>query len=337
MVTLPMEKEIILREIKRVGLEVEKIRKPNSLVFPMYSDLHCRGIENEATVNFVECLGELCGNLNPTAVINMGDNFAMLGREEHIQNVELIEKFEALLTVVKDKINCPLLLMNGNHDAIGTDFFKPQFWFNIVNGKYDDGLANRVEGTGYFLVDFDDQNTRLVFMSVPSDSCLDTEYPTPLWRFGKTQLEWLKDVALNTEYKVLLFSHVPFFYKYTGDMESKLAVWNGEKAGLSYISTLCGWIDDAKEAAEIVKVKDNVLACFSGHVHIDFLREKYEVCGEHINYLPCRQVVTRNALGHSRDGSENVFEMAIDVMVYDPDDNKIEIVRFGDGKDRKVL
>lgn len=332
-----MEKEIILREIKRVGLEVKKIRKPNSLVFLMYSDLHCRGIENEATVNFVECLGELCGNLNPTAVINMGDNFAMLGREKHIETTVLAKKFDALLGAVKDKINCPLLLMNGNHDAIGTDFFKSEFWLSIVNGKYDEGLAKREEGKAYFYVDLDNVKTRLVFMSVPSDSDLYAEYPTPLWRFGEAQLKWLNEVALNTEYMVLLFSHVPFFYKYTGDMESKLSVWNGEYEAKSYISTLCGWIDDAKEAADIVKAHGNVIACFSGHVHIDFLREPYEVIGEHINHLPCRQVVTRNALGHSRDGSENVFEMAIDVMVYNPDDNKIEIIRFGDGKDRKVL
>lgn len=337
MVTLPMEKEIILREIKRVGLEVEKIRKPNSLVFPMYSDLHCRGIENEATVNFVECLGELCGNLNPTAVINMGDNFAMLGREKHIETTVLAKKFDALLGAVKDKINCPLLLMNGNHDAIGTDFFKNEFWFNIVNGKYDDGLAQRVDGKAYFYVDLDNVKTRFVFMSVPSDSDLYAEFPTPLWRFGKSQLEWFDKVALNTDYKVLLFSHVPFFYKYTGDMESKLSVWNGEYEAKSYISALCGWIDDAKESAEIVKSHGNVIACFSGHVHIDFLREPYEVIGEHINHLPCRQVVTRNALGHSRDGSENVFEMAIDVMVYDPDTQTIDLIRFGDGKDRKVL
>ena len=72
-------------------------------------------------------------------------------------------------------------------------------------------------------------------------------------------------------------------------------------------------------------------------VFLSGMQKVYEVCGEHINHLPCRQVVTRNALGHSRDGSENVFEMAIDVMVYNPDDNKIEIIRFGDGKDRKVL
>ena len=332
-----MENEIIFREIERVKQAVEKLRKPNSLVFPMYSDLHCRGIENDKAKLFVDCLGTLCDSIKPTAVINMGDNFAILGREKHIKNAELIEKFNALLTAVKQRINCPLLLMNGNHDAIGTDFFKPEFWFNIVNGKYDDGLANRVEGTGYFYVDYSDVKTRLVFMSVPSDSCLDAEYPTPLWRFGEAQLKWLNEVALDTEYKVLLFSHVPFFYKYTGDMESKLAVWNGEKARLSYISALCGWIDDAEEAAQIIKSMGNVLACFSGHVHIDFLREPYEACGEHINHLPCRQLVTRNALGRSRDGSENLFEIAIDIMVYDPTYNKIETIRFGDGTDRRVL
>lgn len=332
-----VEKELILREIERVKNEVVRLKKPNSLVFPLYSDLHCRGIENEATDLFVDCLGKLCDEINPDAVINMGDNFAMLGREEHIQNAELIEKFEALLTVVKDKINCPLLLMNGNHDAIGTDFFKSEFWLSIVNGKYDEGLAKREEGKAYFYVDLDDAKTRFVFMSVPSDSDLYAEYPTPLWRFGEAQLEWLDRIALNTDYKVLLFSHVPFFYKYTGDMESKLSVWNGEYEAKSYISTLCGWIDDAKEAAEIVKARGNVIACFSGHVHIDFLREPYEVIGEHINHLPCRQVVTRNALGHSRDGSENVFEMAIDVMVYDPNTQTIDLIRFGDGKDRRVL
>ncbi len=332
-----MEQERILSEITQVSDRVNKIRKPNSLVFPLYSDLHCRGIEAESTAGFVESLGNLCNAINPTAVINMGDNFAMLGREKHITNSELVKKYNELLGAVKQEINCPLLLMNGNHDAIGTDFYKADFWFNIVNGKYDDGLARRVDRKGYFYVDFDDVNTRLVFMSIPHDSDLYAEHPTPVWSFGEEQLEWFGKDALNTEYKVLLFSHVPFFYKYTGDMESKLSVWNGEKAAQSYISTLCGWIDDASAAAEIVKQKSNVIACFSGHVHIDFLREPYEVQGEHINYLPCKQVVTRNALGHSRDGSENLFEMAIDVIVFNPDNQEIDLIRFGDGNDRKVL
>ena len=95
-----VEKELILREIIRIKDEVDRLRKLNSFVFPLYSDLHCRGIENEAAGLFVDCLGELCSEINPTAVINLGDNFAMLGREKRIETTVLAEKFNEEIIIL---------------------------------------------------------------------------------------------------------------------------------------------------------------------------------------------------------------------------------------------
>lgn len=332
-----MNKEIILHELERVKTEVIKRKKFDSLIFLMFSDLHSYGIDKDSTLYFIDCLSNICQKIQPDAVIDMGDNFAMLGRERHISNSSLVEEFSKLFGGIKEKINSPLLLINGNHDSIGTDFFKPKFWYDIVNGKYDDGLAHRSGQQGYYYVDYESLKTRLVFLSVPSDSCLDAEYPTPIWAFGKEQIKWLKEVALNTEHNVLLFSHVPFYYRYRGDMESKLEVWNGEKTAFSYVSNLCGWIDDAEEAAEVIKSSNNVVACFSGHAHKDSLWKPYEIRGADKNVLPCHQVVTRNPIPFPWDDDKGVFGISVDIMIFEPNGQKIDIIRFGDGEDRKVL
>lgn len=331
-----MRNEIILQELNRVKAEILKSKTNETLIFPLFSDLHTNGIQDELNEFFIECLSEICKAIFPNAVINLGDNFTMLGREKHIPNDLLKDEFSKLFCEIKKKINCPLFLINGNHDAIGTDFFKSDFWYDIVNGKYDNDLAHRSEGNGYYYVDFDSAEIRLIFLSIPSDSYLYAENPTPIWEFGKNQLKWFKDIALNTNHKILLFSHVPFFYKYRGNMETKIEVWNGKETAFSFVSNLCGWIDDAKEAVDMIKENDNIIACFSGHTHKDSLFKPLEKIGLDENILPCAQVVTKNSIPFPWDDNKGFFGISIDIIMYKPSERVIDIIRFGDGEDRKI-
>lgn len=332
-----MNREIITRELERVKKEIDNINRKNSLIFILYSDLHSHGVEEDRTAYFIDRLEDICNVVKPDAVIDMGDNFAMLGREQQISNLSLVDKYSELLGTIKQKINSPLFFMNGNHDSIGTDFYKPKFWYDIVNNGYDDGLAKRCKGRGYFYVDYDSMNTRMVFLSIPHNSNIDAEYPTPIWAFGKEQLKWFDEVALDTKHNVLMFCHVPLFFKYGGDMNATLKVWNGEKSAFSYIKDLSGRVDDAENAAYIVEKHKNVIACFSGHVHRDILLQPYEMFGELKNYLPCPQVTTQKPVPYTWDNDEGEFGFSIDVMVFEPDKHKVDIIRFGDGEDRKVL
>ena len=319
------------KEISSIKERLEKIRVDGSLVFALFSDLHTRHAEFEDTNIISSALHELCQEIRPDAVINLGDNLAMLGREEHITNDRLKVTLTEIFDKMKGAASLPLFLINGNHDAVGTDFFKPSLWNEVVKGKYDDSLASYSDKGSYYYVDYDEANTRLVFISLPSDSDLEGEMPCPDWKLGKEQIDWLDKTALNTGKDILLFTHVPMYYDYLGDRSETLAVWNGEKPAFSYIRSLCGWIEDRDEAALAINRRGNVIACFSGHTHIDALWSPLENRGKHTNPLCCPQVITGRAICEGDNPG-----IAIDLLVYNPTDKTCNMLRFGYGEDRKI-
>ncbi len=315
---------------RSLGEKVARVRTPHSLVFPYFSDLHANAADDESVLRLSEVLEAIAESVRPDAVINLGDNLNMLGRMYHITNEALKETLTAIFDRTARAVGCPQFLINGNHDGIGTDFFKADFWNDITKGKYDGGLANYHSEGSYYYVDFAEAHTRLVFLSLPYDSDIEAEHPTPLWGFGKAQIAWLREVALATDYDVLLFSHVPFFYEYRGDTESMLGVWNGKEALMSYISALCGWIEDLDEAVEAIKACGRVRVCLSGHIHTESLWAPGESKGEDKNPLPCQQYVTTRPVMPPK---EDALGIAIDVLVWNPDEKEMHIFRFGDGED----
>lgn len=326
-----MNKELV-DEIAAVSQRIKAVAKENALIFPLFSDLHVDGVTAEEAEALLCALCVIGSTMNPTAVIDLGDNLSMLGRKHHITNSQLSRILKDLFDAMRSAAGCPLFLVNGNHDAVGTDFFKPYLWNSIVHDQYDDKKAVKEQDSSYYYVDYEQADLRMVFLSVPYESDLSAVHPTPLWAFGPTQLEWLKHDALNTDRSVLLFSHVPFFYCYRGDKTRIYEVWDGDNIKTTYVDALCGWIDDAREAAAIVAERGNVLACFSGHTHEDSLWEPYQRRGEDENYLPCRQVVTTHAAHH-----QNAVGVAVDILVWNPNEKKVHLIRFGQGEDRQIV
>ena len=313
--------------------KVERVRKPDSLVLPYFSDLHASSADDEVAVVLADALKLIADGVHPTAVIDLGDNLSMLGRDAHITNDDLKKTLTAVFDKIKDAAGCPLLLINGNHDAVGTDFFKPELWREVANGKYDDGLANYHTTGAYYHVDFNDAKTRLVFLSLPYDSDLEAEHPTPLWGFGKEQIRWLGEVALNTEYDVILFTHVPLTYKYLGKNDTMMEVWNGQATAISYIKDLCGRIEDFDDALATIKKNEKIRFCFSGHIHTEALWMPGEQRddGRNKNHLSCPQYTIRRPVS---EPSEERCGIMISVVVWTPSEGKMHILQLGDGEDR---
>ena len=326
--------------VKRASEKVAKIRCEDSLVFPVFSDLHTKDADHEFMTRLIPAIKLVTENIKCDAVLDLGDNFDMLGRQIHISNSELKARFERVFEKIYEASGkLPLINVNGNHDAIGTDFFKPCFWNDIIKGKYGNDSAVFAKEESYYYIDYEKQNTRLVVLSLPHDSDIQAEMPTPLWEFGKKQLEWLKNIALDTEKDVIILSHVPLFSKYTGDMESTLGVWDGENAKLSYIANLCGWIDDLDEAVKIIEEFDKrdgsrLVGVLSGHTHYDSLRKPYEEINGEKNPLPCYQFVTGTACMPQANCPDLCIR--IDVAVWTPSKGEFTLVRVGDGEDRGI-
>lgn len=329
---------VIKNQVMNAHKHIKNLRCEDSLVLALFSDIHVSDVSEERVNRLCETLKLISDQLHPDAVIDLGDNSGMLGRTRHITNSDLKLFFESLLTKLYTAAGAPLFCVNGNHDAIGTDFFDADFWNGIVKGKY--GIENAVYGEGsYFYVDYPKSKTRIVVLSVPSGSDLDAEMPTPLWCFGKKQIEWIKSTAIKTEYDVILFCHTPPYDAYMGNMESTLDTWDGEKPRVSTIAALCGWTDDAEIMAEAVNSyfatsQNRLLGIFSGHTHVDSIWQPLESDGTFTNPLNCTQVVIKSPFHKGCDCE--ILGIAVDIAIWTPSENEFNIIRIGDGKDREI-
>ncbi len=313
----------VIKLINALKAKLNNVRTPDSLVFTIFSDLHSSG-NDEALDTLTKYLKMITDELKPDLAINLGDNLSMLGRDTHLSNEDVENILSRVLETLKSSVSCPLLNTNGNHDAVGTDFFDRELWNRVLDKNTESIISSRKNGYYYLDIGF----VRLVFLSVPYGSDINKEHPTPLWAFGDEQLEWLKG-ALNTKNDVILFCHVPIFYKFGGDMERMIDVWTGTEVKRAFVKDLCGLVEDADKACEIIKQAGNVIACFSGHTHKDQL---FPPLSE--NPLPCYQVVTRNPVPFSYAIDKGVYGIAIDVVVFNPKLKEFFIFRFGDGEDR---
>lgn len=344
-------------EAVRVGQAVEALRRSDSLVFPIFTDLHTKSLNSEVTKAFFEAAEALSKTVRADAVLALGDNLAMLGRDEHASNETIHSIIHGLFERVSALWPCPLLPVNGNHDGIGTDFFKADFWQSITQ-NFDCGRARREGNSAYYSVDFDSARVRLIVLSLPSGSDLDAEHPAPLWAFGDEQLRWLANTALNTSYEVLLACHVPLYYAYSGDTNATLGVWTGTRAAESYISALCGWIEDRDDAETILTAfhthapcridrlgidlpascdTARLIACLSGHIHTDSLFAPGETIGAENNRLPCAQVQTGAAnVRLNAPLKDSALPISMDVAVLTPSEHRLSMIRFGPGKNRTI-
>lgn len=326
--------------LHKVKIELIEKRKNDSVVFPVFTDLHTSGVDNERTNDIAEVLGLITKDVKCDFVLNLGDNMGMLGRNEHITNSELSKLTSRVADKIYRSINCPMFMVNGNHDGIGTDFFEASFWNNLTKGRFSNLDAEYDAEGSYYYVDFEESNTRFVALSLPSGSDLKAEYPTPLWRYGESQIKWLEQTALNTCKKVIILSHVPFWYDYMGDKESTLEVWDGENQRVSYIKDLCGTIEDIDEISRVLNEFNqrtgNLVAVLSGHIHKDSLYGPFEATEEcNKNPLSCHQVVTTGAFLPWQEHQD--IGISVDIAVWTPSENSLELIRVGDGESRKVL
>ncbi len=353
-----MSTEAFLQKLQpSIAAAVEKlqaVRKEDSFVFLAFSDLHMRTVEEEGTQKLLAALEAADRALSPDAVINLGDNPNMLGREIHISNEDLAALFTKLFDSMEAAVRCPILYIHGNHDAPGTDFFMPDFWNALTQTRR--GHAEAVYDTegGYCYWDIPRCHTRMVALSLPCGSDLEAEMPTPLWGFGNRQLQWLASTALDTDKQVIILVHVPLFYEYHGDRTSTLGVWTGNRAAESYIKDLCGEIADRDTAMGILNAfhrhesydRDDLgihlkaspetaslVACFSGHNHTDSFWTPGRATEKYTNRLPCHQLVT-HAATFSYGQWARVHGMVLDAVVWTPSEGRFDIFRIGDGEDR---
>ncbi len=262
----------------------------------------------------------------------------MLGRDRHITDGELQRVGEELFGAIAQSIRAPMLYANGNHDAHGTDFYTPDFWHRLVKGRFGNAGQGYDDVGSYCYFDHEASKTRLIVLSCPYDSHLDGDGPAPVWALGQKQLEWLNKEALQTSYHVILLMHVPPFYRYRGDMQTRLPVWTGTREATATVADLSGWIDDCDALAsvlrEFIACGGHLVACLSGHTHTDSLWLPLEKRDQACNVLPCLQAVIGGVCvpGHLHES----YGISFDIAVWTPSERRFSLVRIGDGEDREL-
>ena len=324
--------------VSTIKQKLNSLKKNDSLIFSIFTDLHISSSEDEAVDKLCEVLSDASKEMPFETVINLGDNFASrLGRLTHKSNDELFSIANSLFDKIEASANCPVTFVGGNHDGLGADFFTPEFWNSLTKERSGNSLATYDEVGSHFYVDYEKSNTRLVFLQIPSDSDLASEKPCPIWEFGKRQLHWLENVALSTNSYVIVIVHVPFFHHYFGNPEATIPVWDGEKVREPYINDLCGTIKDRDEVVDIIKQFSDqnpgkLVAIFSGHTHRDSAIEAYGEDNEGKNPLPCPMIIPK--MFFTPNGEDKDPSIAFDIVIFTPSEKTLDILRLGEGEDR---
>ncbi len=217
-----------------------------------------------------------------------------------------------------------------------------------VVGNHDDGIGNMVDhgwdtrnailpaemhalcmryapgAENYYFVDDEAAGYRYVFLNtsdIPYLTDAAGQYPLG-WRIevSNKQLVWLDNVALNTDKKVLLFSHVPVYNRAIFGSE------NPPKGIKPYDDLLNG-----PRLRHIIDSHDNIAAAFAGHVHFDNL-----VFDK--GFVSVTTLCAMNqewAAGCPKREKGTPTETAFDVVSIR--DNVLYLTRFGAGADRCAM
>ena len=194
-----------------------QISDADTFAFAMQSDSHYT-IDSD-TNNTMNCLKALTHFLPLDFISNTGD--LIKGYQDYEENKpeKSMESMRELVRRYTEDVNTSVLLGMGNHDTnqvwskahgVPSDQMDQSDFYDLVvsklkpiNGDYmvTDGESS------YYYVDFPYDEIRVVVLNT-TDSDYETRFGS-LQSISAEQVAWFRDVALDTEYSVLVMSHIP--------------------------------------------------------------------------------------------------------------------------------
>jgi hypothetical protein len=125
--------------------------------------------------------------------------------------------------------------------------------------RFNDTKVERIGTNQYFFFDFD--NSDIGVRVICLDGLLGDGYPTgnngAAWGYTEEQIEWVRDVALNTDKQVIFLSHVPLSSLYSDAYERAYPIVNS---------------DELKTVIQnFINNSGTVIGFFNGHTHMDFM------------------------------------------------------------------
>lgn len=294
-----------------------------SLIFPVVTDIHRYSADTPQNFDaMVDNISKFAQLVRCDFVINLGDSID----GQDTQAVSLEQAYS--VTEAFRKIGAPCLYAHGNHDnnpyTTSGSFSNREFdiyqcfkaFFLNVRGVKVNASEN---GTDYY-IDFDGIGVRAVVLNSSNVK------KAKNYGYGNSTATWLANVALDTDYTVLLMEHISSI---------STQVWNNT-AGTNY-----GGITSAIQA--FINGGGTIIQ-LSGHSHVDtafidpwvaigFVCQK---CSQADISTTEMQKISGyiDTLGSPTRTVNTATEDAWTVCILKPFSNELDTIRFGAGADR---
>ena len=170
-------------------------------------------------------------------IANLGD----LIRGYSVNEIDNPQNMRACLDDIVDrtinKTKCPVFMTVGNHDtnkmwcekwSDHTEQFTPEEQLLRVYAPLKDHNGDKMitdDDGSYYYIDYPEDNVRVIMLNTSNGTYNGSRYSN-LFVIKEKQAEWFKNEALNTDYAVIVMSHVPlnpnFTIEATGETTSKV-------------------------------------------------------------------------------------------------------------------
>lgn len=322
--------------------KVEQAIEENSIVFVMITDVHgtdkLNGYQptegysfnnNYGYYKFRECARvtrKLAENVGADFLINLGDTINSTSDEAYlatdssvpeVNHVEIKKRFAEFTRLIQGRV--PYLYATAHHELY------PYGHANALTKGEVYGIANRytkyfdykvnaadVRTRGYYYIDIPHKDLRVIVL----DSCCWSSN-----NYSETECDWLRDVALNTNNKVVVFSHMG-----TTSQTTSMAPDNGALV------------------QSILNDSGKVIAFFHGHTHWDNLilpsesGVDFPIVSLEKAWPTTNKTIPSGIIGSpvSWDRAYDSYsEYCADIVVLNAKTGSFKTFRFGAGEDRQ--
>ena len=266
----------------------------------------------------VEYSGKNIAALSNFVNLKFGANLGDLTRgysQDEIDNPENMRAcMDDIVSRTLTRAKCPIFMTVGNHDtnvmwcekwADHTAQFTPEEQFQRVYAPLKEYNGDKMitdEDGSYYYIDYPEDKIRVIMLNTSNGTYDGTKY-SDLFTISDKQVQWFKSQALNTDYSVLVMSHVPLDANFTLATTGKAT--NGVKNS--------NYIRDAVE--EFISGGGDFIAYLNGHEH------------EQIEYFDGNGRLYLSFKNGGKNG---------EVVMIDTATRVITTIGLGDAKDREI-
>ena len=305
-------KAVFLPEIEDTVKKIRTLKAEGALVLAVVTDTHYT--VNGTWQDTVRNLQAVHRKAGFDSLVHLGD------LTDGIVPRELTWEYVGRILKDLQQLSVPVHIVLGNHDAHdfagNPDVFLMEEQVRLYQGHSQSYKSH--PDLPYYYTDYQKQGIRCFFLSAYDNN------EKIRYGFDLEQIGWLENVLKNTpaSYVILIFSHdAPL---------ARLDYWSDEiRNGDALLAIL----------EEHQRKQHNILAYIHGHAHSDYVYRERLFPIISVGCAKCEDMQEKKASGFVTEKRElgMVTQELWDTLIVSPDKKRLDLVRFGAGKDRTIL